>query len=139
MSFDFGTSSNAASDPTADFESKFPDLDAGDADAALTAATTGAPSGGSGGGGAPPSLDDFESDLLGGGGSAAPAAPEISRTDSAVPAIVTEDEPADDRQQFESQFPELDDPDLDVGGHSAVEAQPTVGARFDSAKSAPLV
>lgn len=124
MSFDFGDS-NKASDPTADFTSKFPSLDGDDGDAALSGV------GGAGTGGVPPALDDFENDLLGGGSGAATrgtdgAGSQFPDLDS-PPAIQEPAQPRDDREQFESQFPELDDPD--IGGGTSVEAQPTVSVR----------
>lgn len=125
MSFDFG--SNREADPTSDFVSKFPDLDGDDADAALTAAATGAPSGITNA--APPqtasttSLADFgeedDEDLLGGGGG-------FGGSQSA--SVATSAKPKDEREQFESTFPELDDPDLDNQGQGGLDAQHTAYA-----------
>ncbi|CAO1634843.1 unnamed protein product [Sympodiomycopsis kandeliae] len=133
MSFDFGDSNNA-SDPTADFTSKFPSLDGDDGDAVLGANSNGA----SGGGGIPPALDEFENDLLGNGGAGAGGATTNSASlgdfdspppssSSAAPAPQQPEQPKDDREQFESQFPELDDPDMGGAGDEDgfVEAQPT--------------
>lgn len=127
MSFDFGD--NKASDPTADFTSKFPSLDGDDGDAALTGATGGASSGG-----VPPALDDFENDLLGGGGGGG-GGDAGGATSTSYPSLDSPEEPSspaqpkDEREQFASQFPELDDPDIGGGNVAAVEPQQTVSAQ----------
>jgi hypothetical protein len=119
MSFDFGSSNSNSNDPTSDFVSKFPDLDGDGGDAALAAAATGT-AGGMSGGGAPGGWgEDDDLDLLGGGGGAGAA--------SSGSAAVGSEKPRDEREAFESSFPELDDPDLNGGGSSApIDAQPTV-------------
>ncbi|PWN18485.1 hypothetical protein BCV69DRAFT_288487 [Microstroma glucosiphilum] len=121
MSFDFGSSNSNSNDPTSDFVSKFPDLDGEGGDAALTAAATGTGTAGgmsSTGGGAPGGWgEEDDMDLLGGGASSGSAP-------------VGNEKPRDEREAFESSFPELDDPDLNGGGGSSapIDAQPTVSA-----------
>lgn len=98
MSFDFGTRNE--SDPTSDFVSKFPDLDGAGGDDALLSSAAAAPAAASNN-----ALDD--DDLLGGGGSSTAAA-------AAAPAPAAAGPPAEEhsKEAFESNFPELDDPDL---------------------------
>lgn len=120
MSFDFGTRSNEAADPTTDFVSKFPDLDgAGGDDALLSSA---AATSGSGAGVTGNALDD--DDLLGGGGSSATPAPAAASEEHS-------------KEHFESNFPELDDPDLNAAADmdepaAAPAPQSTVSERDDA-------